>query len=84
MPETEKEGKAWSFEVMVWEATTGNVRSVYSVAQEILESAKQPDGLMLYSLLCMDPAQSGKVVIMHHGISSQILRKKELAGNIAQ
>ncbi|KAJ4368305.1 hypothetical protein N0V83_006661 [Neocucurbitaria cava] len=66
IPDAEVGGKVWSYEVLVWEATPENVKSVYGIAKEMLEGGKQPDELFLYGLLGMDPAGSGKVVIMHN------------------
>lgn len=70
IPDSEEEGRIWSYEVLVWEATAANVKSVYGVAKELLEIGTQPDGLLMYGVLGMDPGGSGKVVIMHHIVYS--------------
>ncbi|CAO2654889.1 Nn.00g116220.m01.CDS01 [Neocucurbitaria sp. VM-36] len=66
VPETEIGGKIWSHEVLVWEATAENTKSVYGVAKKMVDSGEQPDELAEYAVVGNDPAGSGMVVITHH------------------
>lgn len=71
IPNTEVGGKMWSYELFVYEATPENVKRVYGIAKELLDSGEQEDELMVYARIQRDPG-SGKVVIMHHGMFSTL------------
>jgi FAD/FMN-containing dehydrogenase len=67
VPDTKEGGRVWSHEAFVWQATEENVKRVFGVNKEMLERGEQPDGVMLYGLVTIDPAVSPKPVIIQHG-----------------
>ncbi|OAL54416.1 FAD-binding domain-containing protein [Pyrenochaeta sp. DS3sAY3a] len=65
IPDSEVGGRTWSFESFVYEATPENVESVYGAAKTLMDSGEQPDGLLIYGVVGLDPDGSGKGVITH-------------------
>ncbi|KAF2032599.1 FAD-binding domain-containing protein, partial [Setomelanomma holmii] len=66
IPSTEVGGKIWSHEILTYDATPENVKSVYGLSNKMLEDGSQPDGLSIYGVIAIDPRLSPKPVIMQH------------------
>lgn len=54
----------WSYEALSYPATPENVKRVYEIAQEMLDT--QPKGMLQYALVLLNPEVSKEPIILHH------------------
>lgn len=78
VPETDIGGRTWSYEMFQWDATEENIRSVYGLAKDLVDSGKQSDQLMMFGIVSKTPSMSENAVITYYRKQAKGLGKGEL------